>query len=100
MPFKNDVKKKGINFISKETIKYERIDFDRYIFEDVSQLSTKEISVVIDFNTNHIEGDIVAYGDWYDLEYEECLHYLDTLDKKDITRNFQAIRKQCDERKQ
>lgn len=90
------MKKTGIKLIRKETVNNAGLDFDRYEFEDVSQLSSKDVSIIVDFNKNVIEGNIVAYGIWYDLEYEECVHYLNSLEKKDIIRDFEVNRKKCD----
>lgn len=90
------MKKTGIKLISKYTLKDAEVDIDRYEFEDISRLSSKDVSIIVNFNEDVIQGDIVAFGDWYDLEYEECVHYLNLLDKKDIIRDFEAIRKKCD----
>jgi len=83
----------NIKLISKETIKDVNLDFDRYIFEAKGLLSTKDISIVIDFKNKEIAGDIVAYGGWHDLELPECLTYLKLLDKEDIIRDFDSILK-------
>lgn len=56
------------------------VDFDRYNLEEQSQISTKQISIVIDFKNEEISGDIVAHGDWYDLSVDECLEYIRVID--------------------
>ena len=66
-----------------------KMDFDRYNIEEQSQISTKQISIVIDFKNEEITGDIVAHGDWYDLSLEECLEYIKVIDKP--IRNFDSI---------
>ncbi len=66
-------------------------DFDRYNFIIRSPLSTKEISVVVDFLKDEITGDTIAYGEWYDLETSECIELLETLNLLDIKRDFTSI---------
>lgn len=66
-----------------------QVDFDRYDIEEESQMSTKQISIVIDFKNNEISGDIVAYGGWYDLSVEECLDYIKVINNP--IRNFDSI---------
>ncbi|CAH0417538.1 hypothetical protein WFA24289_01880 [Periweissella fabaria] len=61
------------------TISGEKYDFDRYDLIDRTALSTKEISVVVSFipdDNNKITGDIIAYGEWGDLDKNECIEYL------------------------
>ncbi|MCP6847089.1 hypothetical protein JKQ17_14705 [Listeria monocytogenes] len=62
-----------------ETINGKEYDFDRYDLIDRTALSTKEISVVVSFlpdDTDKITGDIIAYGEWGDLDKSECIEYL------------------------
>ena len=68
------------------------IDFDRYDLEENTQISAKQISIVVDFKNKEITGDIVAHGSWYDLSIEECLEYIRVV-KKPI-RNFDNILKE------
>jgi len=67
----------------------QKLDLDRYDFEEQSPLSTKEVSVVIDFENEEIEGDCIAYGGWYELSVDECLEYIQSIDKP--IRNFDDI---------
>ncbi|MGM0183324.1 hypothetical protein IGK74_002289 [Enterococcus sp. AZ150] len=61
-----------IQYESTETIqgnhKGKYLDFDRYNLLEKTTLSTKEISICIDFSINknepNISGDIIAYGEW------------------------------------
>ena len=66
----------------------EKYDFDRYNFIKRTPLSTQEISIIVDFKENEITGDTIAYGSWYDLELEECIDYLITLQPSEIKRDF------------
>lgn len=66
-----------------------QIDFDRYNLEERTQISTKQISIVVDFKNNELSGDTVAHGDWYDLSVDECLEYIKSIDNP--KRNFDSI---------
>lgn len=92
------VHKAGIQLVRTETLCDETMDFDCYIFTDVSPLSSKDVTVVIDFKDNTIEGDIVAHGSWYDLEYKEIQKYVNVLEYEDILRDFQHIKEECDKK--
>src|SRR5699024_6168701 len=67
-------------------------DRDYYDFVEESPLSTKETIIFIDFDEGEITGEQVAYGSWVDLNYEESMEYLNTLDEKDIVRSFEHIK--------
>lgn len=64
-------------------------DYDIYELETQTQISTKQITIVVDFKNEEITGDIVAHGSWYDLTIEECLEYIEIIDKP--IRNFDHI---------
>jgi hypothetical protein len=64
-------------------------DYDIYELEYQTQISTKQITIVVDFKNEEITGDIVAHGNWYDLTIEECLEYIEIIDKP--IRNFDHI---------
>jgi len=66
-------------------------DFDRYNFDTYSQIATKETSIVVDFINNEISGDRVAYGSWYDIEVDECIELLETLQPHEILRDFSDL---------
>ncbi|MCU5064874.1 hypothetical protein OB986_27120 [Bacillus cereus] len=66
-------------------------DFDRYNFIKKRPLSTHETSVVVDFKRNEITGDTIAYGTWYDIELQECIEYLKTLQPSEIKRDFKYL---------
>ncbi|MDZ3956229.1 hypothetical protein U0X36_25805 [Bacillus thuringiensis] len=84
-----------ITFKSSEQIKgtYEKkeYDFDRYDFITKPVFTEKEISIVVDFEGNKITGDIIAYGEWGNLELEECINYLKTLQPSEIKRDFNSL---------
>lgn len=71
----------------------QQVDLDRYQFEEQSGLSTKEVSVVIDFENEEIAGDCIAYGGWFELSVDECLEYIQSIDKP--IRNFDDILEKC-----
>lgn len=75
----------------KGTYENKKYDFDRYNFIKKRPISTHEISIVVDFKRNKITGDTVAYGSWYDLELEECIDYLKTLQPSEIKRDFKKL---------
>jgi hypothetical protein len=51
-------------------------DFDLYQIEARSPISTREISLYIDFIDKEVSGDIIAFGSWYDLETESVIEVL------------------------
>lgn len=93
------IRTENILMEGEEAKKFDKevVDFDRYVFESKSGLSTKDISVVVDFEDNEISGDMVAYGDWFDLTQEECIEYLSTLEEHQILRDFSDIVNQYEE---
>lgn len=62
---------------------------DNYYFEEKSPLSTKDVIITIDFKSQEVNGECVAYGDWLDLEHEECLRYLQQLEENEVIRNYE-----------
>lgn len=64
-------------------------DYDIYELEYRTQISIRQITIVVDFKNEEIIGDIVAHGSWYDLTIEECLEYIEIIDKP--IRNFDHI---------
>lgn len=78
-------------FIQSEQIIYtqgnEKIDIDRYDFETRS----KETSVIVDFTKNKIYGDKIAFGEWYKIEFEECIELLKTLEIHEVIRDFNGL---------
>lgn len=83
-----------------ETINKGIYDFDMYGFEVKNPLSTSEYSVTIDFKNNKISGEYIAYGEWNDLEIEDCLVILDTLTDEEKLRDFSSIEKIVLEKRQ
>ena len=83
-----------------ETINKGIYDFDIYGFEVKNPLSTSEYSVTIDFKNNKISGEYIAYGEWNDLEIEDCLVILDTLTDEEKLRDFSSIEKIVLEKRQ
>lgn len=43
---------------------------------DVAGFGYKEYSLWVNLHTYMVTGDVVAHGDWYDIEQEECLEVL------------------------
>ena len=64
-------------------------DYDIYELEYQTQISTKQITIVVDLKNEETTGDIVAHGSWYNLTLEECLDYIELIDKP--IRNFDQI---------
>ena len=87
------VSSENMNFLHEGKL----VDFDRYNLEEQSQISTKQISIVIDFKNEEISGDIVAHGDWYDLSVDECLEYIRVIDNP--IRSFDNIIKKYNDEK-
>ncbi|MGX5430317.1 hypothetical protein [Bacillus cereus] len=69
----------------------EKYDSDRYNFIKRTPLSTQEISIVVDFKENEITGDILVYGFWDQLELDECIKFLKTLQPSEIKRDFNRL---------
>ncbi|KST48904.1 hypothetical protein [Enterococcus durans] len=57
-------------------------DFDLYHIEARSPISTREISLYIDFIDKEVSGDIIAFGSWYDLETESVIEVLKQFKKE------------------
>ena len=72
----------------------EQYDFDLYQLEEKTLLSTKEISVTVDFSHDNkaiVQGDIIAYGEWRTLALDECLKYLQVVvSENEILRDFKS----------
>ncbi|MEB9975321.1 hypothetical protein P4K82_27940 [Bacillus cereus] len=75
----------------KGTYDNKEYDFDRYDFIKKRPISTHETSVYVDFIGNKITGDTIAYGSWYDIELQECIEYLKTLQPSEILRDFNHL---------
>lgn len=54
----------------------DRYNFDLYEIELDTLLSTQEITITVDFINKEIEGTIVKFGGWYDLEKNEIISIL------------------------
>ena len=63
----------------------EKYDFDLYQIEARSPMSTKEISLTVDFIEKKISGDIIAFGDWYDLDKEPIIEILTQIQEENKT---------------
>lgn len=72
-----------------EKFSYKEVDV--YRVESKRALSTQEMSVVVDFENNKITGDCIAYGEWGNLELEECKDILKALPKHEMLRDFTAF---------
>ncbi|MBE0295658.1 hypothetical protein IHE73_11785 [Streptococcus agalactiae] len=46
-----------------------------------SPMSTREITLTVDFIEKKVSGDIIAFGDWYDLDIESVNEILKQLKK-------------------
>ena len=60
-------------------------DFDLYEIEARSPMSTREITLTVDFIEKKVSGDIIAFGDWYDLDIESVNEILKQLKKEEQT---------------
>ncbi|EJR08204.1 MULTISPECIES: hypothetical protein [Bacillus cereus group] len=84
-----------IKFESSEQIKgiYDdkEYDFDRYNFIVRPAFTEKETSIVVNFKKSTITGDQIAFGSWYDIELDECIECLKTLQPNEIKRDFTHI---------
>lgn len=55
------------------------VDYDYYLIEFHTAMATKEVTVCVGFadeDDNRISGDIIAYGEWGQLEVNDCKEYL------------------------
>lgn len=93
-----DIKIKKINFegnilkVIKATVtemrginNHQKYDFDLYQIEACSPMSTREITLTVDFIEKKVSGDIIAFGDWYDLDIESVNEILKQLKKEEQT---------------
>lgn len=46
---------------------------------ELPSLCSKEYNIAIDLNEKTIEGDVVAYGSWYDVPPDECMEALERV---------------------
>lgn len=70
----------------------ERYNFDLYELELKTLLVNQEISITVDFINQEIEGNVVKFGGWYDLEKEEILSILNQIKLENkILRSFDFI---------
>lgn len=68
--------------------KYACDEFDVYCFEEKRAMTTREITVMVDFEKKKITGDCIAYGEWSDLDFEECKEILLAMPAEEKLRNF------------
>lgn len=54
---------------------------DSYFVEWYTGLSTKQYTIIIDFEQGTITGDVIAYGRWVDIDLNECLMVLNHVTK-------------------
>ncbi|MDT2974807.1 hypothetical protein [Enterococcus casseliflavus] len=93
-----DIKIKKINFegnilkVIKATVtemrginNHQKYDFDLYQIEARSPMSTREITLTVDFIEKKVSGDIIAFGDWYDLDIKSVNEILKQLKKEGQT---------------
>ena len=71
--------------------KYDYKEVDVYCINERRYLSTREISVTIDFEKSEIKGDCIAYGEWYKLDIEECKEILKAIPKEERLRNYEIF---------
>ena len=72
-----------------EVIEGKLYNYDYYHMEVRTGLSTKEYQIVVDFEKKTITGDGVAYGGFITLDKDECISFLNYVDKP--IRNFTKI---------
>lgn len=89
-----DIKIKKINFednilkVIKATVtemrginNHQKYNFDLYQIGARSPMSTREITLTVDFIEKKVSGDIIAFGDWYDLDIESVNEILKQFKK-------------------
>lgn len=57
-------------------------NFDTYFVEWYTGLSTKEYTIFVDFERGAITGDVIAYGEWFDIDLDECVKVLNYVTKQ------------------
>ena len=89
----NNLKVNRSNFqMMKGINNNERYNFDLYELELKTLLVNQEISITVDFIKQEIEGNVVKFGGWYDLEKEEILSILNQIKLENkILRSFDFI---------
>ena len=93
-----DIKIKKINFegnilkVIKATVteirginNHQKYDFDLYQIEARSPMSTREITLTVDFIEKKVSGDIIAFGDWYELDKETVIEIIKQIEKENQT---------------
>jgi len=77
-----------VSFLGHDTVG----NYDYYSFVD--QRKGKETTILVDFDEGEITGEqlLISYGELLDLNHEESMEYLNTLDGKDIVRSFEHIK--------
>lgn len=76
----------NVRFVSAE----QHEEFDHYMFEHKTGMSTRDVTVTVDHETKEVSGECVAFGGWRDLEYEVSVAYLHTLQKEQVLRGFES----------
>ena len=71
--------------------KYDYKEVDVYRIDERRPMTTREISVMVDFEKGEITGDCIAYGEWYDLDIEECKEILKAIPKKERLRDYEYL---------
>lgn len=89
----NNLKVNRSNFqMMKGINNNEKYNFDLYELELKTLLVNQEISITVDFINQEIEGNIVKFGGWYDLEKEEIMSILNQIKLENkILRSFDFI---------
>lgn len=89
----NNLKVNRSNFqMMKGINNNERYNFDLYELELKTLLVNQEISITVDFINQEIEGNVVKFGGWYDLEKEEIMSILNQIKQENkILRSFDFI---------
>ena len=65
--------------------------FDVYRVDVKQLLTTREITIMIDFEHGEIAGDCIAFGEWYDLSIEDCKEILKAIPIEKRLRNFENL---------
>ena len=71
--------------------KYEHNEVDVYCINERRAMTTREISIIIDFEKGEITGDCIAYGEWYQLDTEECKEILSAIPQNERLRNYKNL---------
>lgn len=71
--------------------KYGYNEFDVYCIEEKRLSTTKEITVMVDFEKGKISGNYIAYGESHYLDSEECKELLEAIPLNERLRDYESF---------